>query len=158
MGMFDNLFSKKQPKPVPVVKGKNPEAFDFAKEKQLLKEYKPYCGKRNSDEYYTAIHFIDFYYKFRNLNEKYLDKCIYYCNICIQCLDAPDMKPFIRDGATIPAFKKLIIIYEKKCDYQKAKEIAEQAIKYTNSKSKDDAAYYSKKMLENNKRLFEVKK
>lgn len=145
MGFFDIFFSKSQVR----TSGKNPEGFDFKKEKQLMKQYIPHIGKRDSHEYFAAMPFIEFYYKFRNLDEKYLERCIKYCNICISCLDSRDMKKEIKDGITIPAFKRLIIIYEKKNDYKKAGEIAGLAMNYTNSNNKEDAEYYSKKMSEN---------
>lgn len=88
----------------------------------------------------------------RNLDEKYLEKCIEYCYICIACLNSSDMKRDIRDGIFIPAFKRLIIIYENKKDYEKAIEIARLALTYTNVNNKEDADYYSKKMSENIKR------
>ena len=150
MGLFDKIFSP----PKSQTSGKNPQVFDSAKEKELIKEYKPHKGKKNSDEYYSALPFIDFYYKFRNLDEKYLNKCIEYCNLCISCLDSPDMIPFLKEGITIPAFRKLIIIFENKKDYKKAEETAKLALRYTSTKSKEEAQYYSKKMIDNHKRQF----
>ena len=114
MGIFDTLFGK----PKARTSGKDPEGFDLKKERQLIKQYRPYIGKRNIHEYFTAMPFIDFYYKFRNLDEKYLNKCIDYCYICIECLNSPDTQKDIKDGIHIPAFKKLIIIYEKKNELQ----------------------------------------
>ena len=128
-----------------MTKGKNPQAFDTKKEKELLSAYSRYKGRRNSSEYFSAMPMIDFYYKFRNLDNKYLDECIKYCSICISCLDSPDMKEDIKIGMHIPAFKKLVIIYETQKNYDKAAFYAEQALKYTKNNS-DDAIYYSKKM------------
>ena len=148
MGIFDKLLknsSKTEPKLNEMTKGKNPQAFDYKKEKELLSEYKKYKGKQNSFEYFTALPMIDFYYKFRNLDNKYLDECIKYCYICISCLDSPDMKEDIKTGIHIPAFKKLVIIYENQKEYDKAAFYSEQALKYT-KKDSDDAIYYSKKM------------
>lgn len=153
MGFFDKLFSKPKKQEIRT-SGKNPEGFDFIKERLLLKDYLPHRGKRNSDEYFRAMPFIDFYYKFRNLDEKYLDKCIEYCYICIACLNSPDMKREVREGISIPAFKKLIIIYEKKKEYRKAEETARLAITYTNAITEEDAEYYAKKMSSNMKKLF----
>ena len=128
-----------------MTKGKNPQAFDTKKEKELLSTYSRYKGRRNSSEYVSAMPRIDFYYKFRNLDNKYLDECIKYCNICLSCLDSPDMRTDINGGIHIPAFKKLVIIYENQKEYDKAVFYAEQALKYTKYNS-DDAVYYSKKM------------
>lgn len=153
LGFFDKLFSKPKKQEIRT-SGKNPEGFDFIKERLLLKDYLPHRGKRNSAEYFTALYFIDFYYKFRNLDEKYLDKCIEYCYICIACLDSPDMKRDISDGIFIPAFKRLIIIYENKKDYEKAIETARLALTYTNVNNQEDAEYYAKKMSSNMKKIF----
>ena len=74
--------------------------------------------------------------------------------MCISCLDSPDMIQFLKEGITIPAFRKLIIIFENKKDYKKAEETAKLALRYTSTKSKEEAQYYSKKMIDNHKRQF----
>lgn len=144
MKFFDTLFKQASPASE-MAKGKNPQVFDTKKERELLSEYKKYKNKRNSFEYFTALPLIDFYYKFRNLDSKYLDECIMYCNICISCLNSPDMIKDIKSGIHIPAFKKLIIIYENKQDFDKAATLAETALSYSKN-NKEDAVYYSKKM------------
>ncbi len=138
MGIFDFLL-----KPNDKTKGKNPEMFDSKKERVLLSSYKKYKGKRNSSEYFAALPLIDFYYKFRNLDNKYVEECINYCYICISCLDAKDMQGDLRAGISIPAFKRLVIIYENSCNYEKACEVAAKAAKYTRG---EDKAYYNEKM------------
>ncbi len=151
MSFFERLF-KSHSTATEMTKGKNPQAFDTKKEKELLSAYLKYKGRQNSFEYFSASPMIDFYYKFRNLDSKYLDECIKYCNICLSCLNSPDMKADIKGGIHIPAFKKLVIIYENQKEYDKAAFYAGQALKYT-KKDSDDAIYYSKKMktLMNNK-------
>lgn len=144
MGLFDLLF-KPAKAPIEKTSGKNPQMFDARKEYELLQEYKKYKGNRNSREYFSALPMINFYYKFRNLDEKYLNCCIYYCNVCIACLDSRDMKRDIADGISIPAFKRLIIIFENKNEYEKALELTQTALKYTSRENAEDAKYYLKK-------------
>lgn len=117
------------------VKGKNPQLFDYAKERELLAEYNKH--KNDSDKsnvYFTAMPLIDFYYKFRNLDKKYLDLCIQYCNICIDCLNCAYMKKEIKEGINIPAYKRLSIIYTKNKEYEKALKIIDQALKHNQDK------------------------
>lgn len=136
----------------PKTKGKNPEEFDVKKERELLKEYRKYKGQHNSNEYFAALPMIDFYYKFRNLSDSYLKKCMDYCFICIGCLNSPDMKSDIAHGIRIPAFRKLIIIYENQGEYKKAADIAEQALRFSGS-DKAETEYYAKKLSGNKKKI-----
>ncbi len=122
------------------VKEKKVLVFDTDKENELLSEYRKYENDESSDKYYTALPLIDFYYKYRELDESYLDLCIEYCNICISLLSVPDMQSNVSEGMHIPAFKKLVIIYEKKKDYSKALAVIEEAIKYDR-----EVEYYEKK-------------
>jgi tetratricopeptide (TPR) repeat protein len=145
MGLFDNIFRKKKTEEQPRIKGKNPEAFDTKEEKLLLSQYKKYKGRKNSFEYFSALPLIDFYYKFRNLDEKYLDECIYYCNLCISLMDARDMQDDIKHGIVLPAFRKLIIIYENKGQYQEAIQTAKNALKYSKY-NENETEYYQKRI------------
>ena len=120
-----------------------------------MKEYKKYKGKRDSFEYFVALPMIDFYYKFRDLSKSYLEECIKYCYICIECLKSPDMRSDILHGIRIPAFRKLIIIYENNGEYAKAAEIAEEALRYSGN-NQEDAEYYAQKMKANNKKNLEL--
>lgn len=146
MGLFD-IFKKIQKNNIntsELSKGKNPKIFDYSKEKQLLAEYNKY--KNHTDKsflYYSALPLVDFYYKFRNLDDKYLDECIKYCNICISCLSTSYMKPYLKDGAYVPVFKRLWIIYTNKKQYDKALSIADKALKYN-----QDVEYFCKKKQE----------
>lgn len=122
------------------IKGKNPQIFDYAKERELLAEYNKHKNdKDKSIIYFAALPLIDFYYKFRDLDKKYLDLCVQYCNICIGCLNCTYMKKEIKEGIRIPAYKRLLIIYTKNKEYEKALEIIDQALKHN-----QDKEYYKK--------------
>lgn len=114
--------------------------FDKILENELLLKYQKYENDISSRTYYSALPLIDFYYKYRNLDEKYMDSCIEYCNICISLLSASSMQKYLADGISIPAFKRLVIIYDKKKEYEKALEIIEEALKYDR-----EIGYYIKK-------------
>lgn len=141
MSLF-NIFKKNNINSSELSKGKNPKVFDYSEEKRLLVEYnKKKKSKDKSDVYFSALPLISFYYKFRNLDSKYLDECIKYCNICISCLSSPYMKSYLDDGAYVPAFKRLLIIYINKKQYDKALLIADEALKY----NQDKEYFYKKK-------------
>ena len=128
--------------------------FDAEQERLLLKSYN--SAKANSlDQHFASISIQDFYYKYRNLDHKYLEKCITYCKDDISRLpeiqrnyiedernkilsyqwltptekqkEISEIKPFY---ANIPAFKRLAIIYEKEKDYDSAISICNQAISF----------------------------
>lgn len=131
-------------------------AFDEQKEKILLKELR---GNFNSplDRHFSYIELQNFYYRFRDLDDKYILECIKYCEKDIQTLDELQ-KSYITDelknlekligiyepkefekrkeevengfNGNIPAFKRLAIIFEKDMEYDKAIEICDMAIKY----------------------------
>ena len=97
----------------------------------------------------------NFYYKYRNYDQKYIVKCVEYCKDDISRLpeiqrlyeedeknkilsqqwlspaekqkEISEIRPFYAD---IPAFKRLAIIYEKEKDYDSAISICDQAISY----------------------------
>ena len=144
MSLFD-IFKKDKKSNInssELSKGKNPKAFDYNKEKQLLAEYNRNKGSKDkSNVYYSALPLVDFYYKFRNLDNKYLDECIKYCNICISCLSSAYMKSYLDEGAYVPVFKRLWIIYTNKKQYDKALLIADEALKY----NQDTEYFYKKK-------------
>lgn len=114
-------------------KDKKPLVFDMDKEGELLKSYssKP---QNSLDQHFASIDLQNFYYGFRNIGSKYLDKCIDYC------LDDISRLPVIQStyqknnmcvfNGRIPAFERLAIIYEKQKDYLKAIDICDQAIQY----------------------------
>lgn len=128
--------------------------FDTVQERQLLNAYN--SARSNSlDQHFASIAIQDFYYKYRNLDREYIEKCIAYCRDDISKLpemqriyiedeknrilsyqwlspaekkkEISEIKPFY---ANIPAFKRLAIIYEKEKDYDSAISICDQAISF----------------------------
>lgn len=131
--------------------------FDEFKEKSLLSQLNN-CNNAY-DRHFAYMDLQNFYYKYRNLNISYLNKCIDYCLLDINSLKALNddyikhqinmevrvMKDIYSEkelkdridkinstgfDAGIPAFKRLAIIYEKQKEYEKAIEICEKAIEY----------------------------
>ena len=132
--------SDEKPRSEKVVK-----AFDPAKEADLLKVYKT-APENSLTMHFASIDLQDFYYSYRDLDAQYLDKCIYYCNDDLDRLPMMqaqyqeeqrkkadtlhmviDQRPF---NGRIPAFKRLVIIYEKKREYEKAISICDRAKQY----------------------------
>lgn len=132
-----------------------PLTFNYQFEAELLKQYKKSLSNA-VDKHFALIGLQDFYYKYRELDSKYLQTCIAYCNEDISIL--PQMQAqYKRDekariqqlsiayskseiskklaavdnfNGNIPAFKRLAIIYEKSKDFNKAESICNQAISY----------------------------
>ena len=130
--------------------------FDKTEERNLLNELKN--AKNNIlDRHFVYISLQNFYYKYRAIDNKYVDECIKYCKEDINSLDElqeeyinselNDLKRLssfyeedelnervseAREGfqGRIPAFERLAIIYEKKKQYNKALEICDTAIEY----------------------------
>ena len=135
-------------------KGTEVPSFDTAQEQLLLNAYN---GARNNslDQHFASISLQDFYYKYRNFGQEYIEKCITYCKDDISRLpeiqrvyvedernkilshqwltpgekqkEISGIRPFY---ANIPAFKRLAIIYEKEKDYDSAISICDQAISF----------------------------
>ena len=129
-------------------------SFDKVQEQLLINDYN--SKKNNSlEQHFVSISIQDFYYKYRNLDQKYLEKCIEYCKddisklqeiqkmyiedernkiLSYEWLNAMEKKKEISEiktfYATIPAFKRLAIIYEKEKDYDSAISICDQAISF----------------------------
>lgn len=130
-------------------------SFDNIQEKELLDQYKE-ASSNAMDKHFALIALQSFYYKYRSLDQKYLQICIDYCNEDIALLPQVQSQ-YIREtkenikklssiyskreiteklseikafNGNIPAFKRLAIIFEKNKDYSKAIEICNQAIKY----------------------------
>ncbi len=132
-------------------------SFDYEKEEFLINQMNK--DKKNRFEvHFDYIQLQDFYYKYRNLDEKYLEKCIYYCLEDINNLDKlqkgyinskkkeikmlkgiysesqiqKEINEIGKFDCVIPAFKRLSIIYEKRNDIPKSIEICEKAVEYYN--------------------------
>lgn len=146
---------------IPIEKNQNHKkviqslSFDSTQEKELLSQYKKvYSNAMN--KHFLLISMQNFYYKYRELDNKYLQLCIDYCNEDIALLPMVQIqhrreeqeslqklslvysrkelaekldtiRPFAGD---IPAFNRLAIIYEKSKVYEKAIDICNQAIDY----------------------------
>lgn len=133
------------------------ETFDSKREAELLKKYNS-CNPGTLHEHFASIELQDFYYKYRNLDDKYLQKCINYCNDDVTKLQSINEDYVATERAriiehakwlgtskteiegklakiglfncTIPAFKRLAIIYEKQKNYDKAIAVCDSAIRY----------------------------
>lgn len=146
--------------------------FDKKQENELLKE----LSKNKHDfafRHFAYINLQNFYYKYRSLGEEYINKCVDYCLLDINSLDAMNkayidkeikrikeyeklfkLKPedgqiekIKKQGFTgnISAFKRLVIIYEKEKKFEKAIDICNQAIEY--GQSVDDFLERKEKIL-----------
>lgn len=134
--------------------------FDKKQEKELLKELSK--NKHDlAFRHFAYMNLQNFYYKYRSLGEEYINKCVDYCLLDINSLDdmnkayidkelkriaefenSYNLKP--EDGqiekikkqgfiGNISAFKRLVIIYEKEKNFEKAIDICNQAIAYGQS-------------------------
>ncbi len=110
-----------------VVKAKNVIlTFDMEEEERHLKNLK--LLKEPLDKHFELISIQEFYYKYRDLDSKYIDECIKYCEIDIEGLK--EIGPF---DAVIPAFKRLSIIYDKRKEFEQGIAICNKAIEYYKS-------------------------
>jgi hypothetical protein len=166
---------KKGTAPKPEQKSKPKEkkvlAFDGKEEIRLLEELK----KSFSDpvqRHFSYIQLQNFYYKFKDLDNKYLEKCIEYCEEDIKVLDdlqesyvSTELKSLERISdfydkkdlesrkkdidsgfkGHIPAFKRLAIIYEKSKEYDKAVEVCHIAIRYYKNLNMDTSEFENRK-------------
>lgn len=150
-------------------------SFDFLTEKDLLKNYT--LNKNHYlDLHFSLIALQDFYYKYRNLDQQYLDKCIQYCNEDLENLERMQSDYYntevtqikslsaiygntetqnrIREiqkfNGNIPAFKRLAIIYEKQKEFSSAMGICEKAINYYSSM---DMIQASTEFIERNQKI-----
>ncbi|MGC8771784.1 MAG: TerB N-terminal domain-containing protein [Brevinematia bacterium] len=145
---------RKAGKPIPEKKELKPEkilTFDTAQEASLLKQLEK--AKDAVQRHFIYIYLQDFYYKYRTLDNKYLEKCKEYCLKDINSLDemfneyiqreADKMKNIYDEEEVdkrikkikeegfpgyIPAFSRLAIIYEKEGNIEKAIEVCKQVI------------------------------
>ena len=132
--------------------------FNSDLEKTLLKEF---ISKKDDaiGRHFSLIALQDFYYKYRDVDVKYVDKCIAACiedikslaNLQIdyrkQEIERINMSSNFHSKdeinakivnvecfpGRIPAFNRLVIIYEKNKKYNDALNVCDQAIKYYTS-------------------------
>ena len=157
MGLFDKIFGNKNAKNIaamttPVI---SDSGFDVNGEQELLKAYAQ-SGTNAMTRHFVLIQMQNFYYKYRDIDSKYLDLCVAYCNEDISLLpemqkqhnldertmidqmksiysrdriekEYRNIRPFLGD---IPAFKRLAIIYEKQKKYDEAIGVCLRAIEY----------------------------
>lgn len=149
---------RKAGKPLPVKKETKPKkeiVFDSDQEKSLLNDLNK-NSKDLVNRHFTYIYLQDFYYKYRSLSNEYIEKCKEYCLLDINSLEemfeayvkqeidrAQQLKDIYEDESideriaeikeqgfigNIPAFTRLVIIYEKEGNIEKAIEICERSI------------------------------
>jgi len=154
--IISNAASESKPKEVVM--------FDAITEKILLDEL--HSSKNHYSGHFTLMNLQKFYYKYRDLDDRYLKKCIEYCLKDIESLDEMqnsyyvDQVQHINDfpmsynkdeidkiiskndpfRGQIPAFKRLSVIYEKQKEYQKAIDVCNLAIGYYIKYDLDSAA------------------
>lgn len=154
---------RKEGKPIPVkveTKKNMPLIFDANKEQSLLRDLN---NKSNDivGRHFLYIYLQDFYYKYRSLGDYYIEKCKEFCLLDINSLEEmfetyirqeieklQNLKDFygkdyINDSiikikeegfiGSIPAFKRLSIIYENEGNLDEAIEICHQAIQFNQS-------------------------
>lgn len=109
-------------------KEKAPPTFDVEKERVLKQNVEQ--SSSASDIYFSLIALMNFYYKYRNVSEKYVLYCIKLCEAEIALLPKIDSefrqqahRPFT---AHIPAFDRLYQIYYQKGDFVSALNICQQ--------------------------------
>lgn len=149
------------------------DMFDEAKEKDLLQNIKQYSNDSVA-RHFCYLEMQNFYYKYRDLDKKYLEKCIEYCWLDINSLDelqkdyvnqeisrlnlfsqyrqpnevANEIDSIKKTGfiGNIPAFKRLAIIFEKQKEFEKAINVCNLAISY---------GYGHESMIERREKLIE---
>ena len=108
-----------------------PPTFDFEAENALKETLSNSQGY--SQTHFALLRLIDFYYKFRTLDQKYLGYCKELCKADISLLPLVDMeeqqetgRPFV---ARIPSFDRLYMIEYNNKDYLAAIEICNQQLR-----------------------------
>lgn len=150
--------------PVKTVQPKTISSFDTSREKELLNDYSRSKGMLNT--HFSLIALQDFYYKYRNLDNQYLELCLKYCYEDIASLEQMQVaykqeelnrihqfadiytKAEINKQLSeitwfigrIPAFERLAIVFEKHRDFDKAISICDSAINYYSSYGMHDQA------------------
>ncbi len=167
-------------KPIPekkVIKPQKILVFDAQQESSLLKQLEK--AKNALERHFIYIYLQDFYYKYRNLDKKYIEKCKEYCWKDINSLEETfneflkqeseriksleniygkeqvdkEIEKIEKEGfyGTIPAFSRLLIIYEKEEDIENAIKVCELALqtKYFRIEQR----YFEEKMKKLEKKL-----
>lgn len=131
------------------------QTFDEKEEETLLHNYSTL--KNVMDKHLSLIVIQDFYYKYRTIDDKYINECIYYCNEHLKIANGlkkyslnENKKNFERikeiimndiqqleflerksmDFPRVPAFERLDTIYKNRKEYYLAIEVCNKAIKY----------------------------
>lgn len=109
-------------------KEKAPPVFDIEKERILKQNVEQ--SSDASGIYFSIMALMDFYYKYRNLSQKYVMYCVKLCEADISLLPKVDFEsrqrthmPFV---AHIPAFDRLYQIYARKGDFYAALDICQR--------------------------------
>lgn len=138
--------------------------FDTSEESRLLQELKKHY-RDPVKKHFTYIQLHDFYYKYRDIDPKYLNECIKYCYEDLEILDKLNETHINQEikrhkqlkdvyskeqidseierieeekfQGRIPAFSRLAIIYEKRKEYDYAIRISQQAIDYYENQGMD---------------------
>lgn len=122
--------------------------FDAKKETELLNQLSA-AEKDLVKRHFVFLMLEDFYYKYRELDSKYIEKCKEYCIKDISSLNEMEEEYILQEiemakytGESvekirktgfigrIPSFGRLIIIYEKEKDYENALKICDKAISF----------------------------
>lgn len=119
--------------------------FDNLAEEELLKRYAN-TVQNAIDKHFLLIELQNFYYRYRDLDDKYLTLCEKYCWEDINALKELDEAYYMQEkernyiighnidqtpkffDANIPAFYRLAVMYEKNKNYDKAINICKMAI------------------------------
>ncbi len=135
-------------------KVKKPLTFDAKQEKELLNDASK--NQRVTEKHFAYIALQDFYYKYRDCGEVYLQKCIQFCEKDIALLPqlqrehlneeeqhilaissvyskqeiATRLRQIEPFTGNIPAFFRLAVIFEKKKEFASAIAICTTAIEY----------------------------
>jgi hypothetical protein len=106
--------------------------FDTDMETTLLGQYRS-AGSDPVEKHFSMMCLQDFYYKYRNLDDKYLAACVRFCEEDLSNLEQFSTKWRTKNGnnpVQIPAFQRMAIIYEKGKAYTPAIAICDQAIAF----------------------------
>ena len=132
--------------------------FDTKKEAELLAQLSE-VKKDLVRRHFVFLMLEDFYYKYRDLDNEYIEKCKEYCIKDISSLNEMEEEFILQEIESakytgesvekirktgfigrIPSFSRLIIIYEKENDYDNAIKICDKAISF-----KHEADVYKEK-------------